>query len=898
MVDRMAMAREGRSNTLVITGGAGIGKTRLVNQAMESLERLGIAGRNVACWESGCSPYAPVIEIARAIGANDAADVLHASADSATTEVRVERTRRFSSAAQALVTATSHKPLVAVIEDVHWADRATLELLHYLCAALKGTSMGLLLTMRAEDEGGDAAALRLRTAIERDADATVALEAMSDDDVHSLLNAAVREGNRHVPAVLIDEIAQLSDGRPFHAEELLRGMLERRSISPVHQSGSLVPRSLRMTVGERLSSLTEADRTVLAYAAVIGRRFNAHFLTDLTQSALPDTLLTLRRARNLQIIAEESDGEHFIFRHALTREVVYDEILYAEARTVHANIVARLSHGAHQLTEIAYHAWRSGDTQLAERWNEAAGDEAATMFAHVAAIRHYERAANTASDPLRRSALTRKVADALYAIGDMDEALPWFERSAVEAEDGGDRLLARKASLRRARVLFECGRFAEGVDVAERATADLTGIDAGAQCDAHMITAGLLATTDRSADALKHLDAVLATGHTLGPLDNARFLGIRAHALGGLGRFTEASETFERAATAAHAAGDGELLVRTLNNWANYADWLTGNIRSAAERYHEALVVAQSMNAGRLIAWLNHNVAISRLMLGELETARMHIRDGIESNRDNPLIGCWLEATAIRIATLTGDAALIERIDSEELLAIALEIGQRSVLPHVAGALAQARILRGERISDIVERTFPLLTSANDAHWLLDGIARSEGPYVAPARALLQAEADMEHGVMARAYLALFDARVALREKRRDEAESAARTAIAAFKAMGLAVEEAYAREVRGNIKDAVDAFRGIGAHAEVARLTATADTRASRRRGENNLTAREREIAALIVRELSNRQIAETLVISERTVETHVASIFGKLGISNRRELGAFLSGQPGAGT
>jgi len=893
----MAATRDSLGIALVVIGSAGIGKSRLVHEASEALARVGVRTVTGTCWESGSSPYAPVIEIAHAIGAGDAVKLLRASVDDISSEAGAERTRRFAAVGEAFVAASEQQPLVAIVEDLHWADRATLELLRYLAVTLKGSRTSLLLTMRAEDEGGDPAALRLRSVIERNADATVVLEAMSDADVHSLLNAAVRDGNRHVPAVLIDEITQLSDGRPFHAEELLRGMLERRSISPVHQSGSLVPRSLRTTVGERLSSLDEADRTVLAYAAVIGRRFSAGFLAELTQTPVPDMLLTLRRARNLQLIAEESDGEHFIFRHALTREVVYDEILYAEARTVHADIVSKLEDRSPELTIIAYHAWRSGNPHLAERWNEAAGDEAATMFAHVAAIRHYERAANAASDPFRRSTLANKVAEALYAIGDMDEALPWFERASAEAENAGDGPRARKISLRRARTLFERGRFAEGVEAAEEAASDLSGLDPGSRCDAHIITAGILAAMERGEDALAHLDAVQATGFVLSPIDNARYLGARAHTLGVLHRFAECKAAFAVAATAARIAGAGESLVRTLTSWATY-DWLAGDIGSAAERYGEALAAAESIKAGRLIAWLNHNMAMARLMLGELAVARDHIIHGFESNRDNPFIDCWLQATAVRIATLTGDDALAERVDPEALLTAALAIDSRSVLPYVAGALAQARIMRGESISDIVGRTLPVLTSANDAFWLLDAVSRSDGPYVSQARALLETEANSEHGTIARAYLALFDARVAQRERRREDTDIAAREATAAFKAIGLAVDEAYARELRGNVKDAVDAFRRIGAHAEVARLTATVDKGTSRRRGEGTLTAREREIAALIGRDMSNRQIAETLVISERTVETHVASIFSKLGIANRRELAGFLRGETSAST
>ena len=88
----------------------------------------------------------------------------------------------------------------------------------------------------------------------------------------------------------------------------------------------------------------------------------------------------------------------------------------------------------------------------------------------------------------------------------------------------------------------------------------------------------------------------------------------------------------------------------------------------------------------------------------------------------------------------------------------------------------------------------------------------------------------------------------------------------------------------------AVDIFRRIGADAEAIRRT-TVDDRAPRRRGETTLTTREREIAGRIAAGQTNREVAESLVISERTVETHVASIYGKLGVNNRKGLAALLN-------
>ena len=147
----------------------------------------------------------------------------------------------------------------------------------------------------------------------------------------------------------------------------------------------------------------------------------------------------------------------------------------------------------------------------------------------------------------------------------------------------------------------------------------------------------------------------------------------------------------------------------------------------------------------------------------------------------------------------------------------------------------------------------------------------------------------------ARGFLALADAREALRRRRRDEAIAFAETAVDAFRTAGWRVEEACALELAGQTADAVALFRAAGAAGEVRRLTETG-TAAPRKRGESTLTAREREIAALVVAGQATRAVADALVISERTVETHIAAIYRKLGVSNRTAL-ARLLGDAGAG-
>ena len=110
-----------------------------------------------------------------------------------------------------------------------------------------------------------------------------------------------------------------------------------------------------------------------------------------------------------------------------------------------------------------------------------------------------------------------------------------------------------------------------------------------------------------------------------------------------------------------------------------------------------------------------------------------------------------------------------------------------------------------------------------------------------------------------------------------------------AFRTAGWRLEEGFALETAGRAAEAVALFRSVGAHGEVRRLTETAATQ--RRRGDETLTPREREIARLLVAGQTARSIADALVISERTVETHVAAVYRKLGVASRQELSALVS-------
>ena len=507
-------------------------------------------------------------------------------------------------------------------------------------------------------------------------------------------------------------------------------------------------------------------------------------------------------------------------------------------------------------------------------------------------MRHYERAFNAASAPDERVRLAHKVARALYADGDLEGAARWFATTVSNATAAGDLPTAHGAALDRALALWEHGDVEAGIAAAQEVTKALEGDDSRLRFQAETLTASLLTAGYRAAEALTHLDAASALSCAPEPARALRHRSIRAHTLARLGRLDESGVEFAHAAAGARELGDREQLVRTLNNWGDVR-LRVGDLPGAAAHYADALDVARDLRSPRLIAWLIVNNAYIALYRGELEIARTFMLEFLDIEHDIEII--WINGHAIvyRLGTLLNDESLLRRATIDDALARAGSLADRNPLAVVAGAMLCRSVLIGKSGAALAGRIIGRITGATDVYWFADAVARGVPALIPQARALLAAVADDPHAAAARAYLMLFDARVAVREKRRAAADELSLAAMSSFKELGWAIEEAYAREIRGNVKDAVTAFRRCGAAAEVERLTGV-DVRAPRRRGETTLTAREREIAGLIGAGKTNRQVAEALVISERTVETHVAAVFAKLGIANRRELAALLDTTP----
>jgi ATP/maltotriose-dependent transcriptional regulator MalT len=872
-----------RSALVVLRGEAGVGKTRLVAELVARAERDGLRTVVTTVREYANSPYSAIVETLEALGAQAE---LEREAPGAESD---EKWRRFAAVVTTFtqIARADTAGLLVVLEDVHWAGGGTIELLRFLAQGLAGESVIFVATHRVDEVALEPDRVRALAGLERDAAETITIEPLGDAEVDRLLRSTLRDIDRTLPPQALDRIRELAEGLPLLAEELLRGALERRDRDG---DGVNVPASIRITVHERFASLPERDRDILLHAAVAGRRFSAHFVARLIGLDPVTVFAALRRARDLQLVVEDDvddAGDTFAFRHALTHEVVYSQLLRAEARALHARAAEVLApEEPLDVTAIAEHAWRARDVEHAIGWNERAGDHALALFAHADAARHYARACEIAKDHLQRAQLAEKAAEAMYANGDIASAVARFSE-AIEAL--ADDPSAHRLALRKAYLLFDQGRYDDSLREAQAVVTRLGDEDSPMRFDAETMTAGLLTARGRPQEALTYLqraDSISARGATI---TSARFAGNYAYCLGMLGRADEARERFAQARREARAQSDTDVLLRALNNHA-IVELSYGPISVARALFAEGLELARSTNNLRFVAWLSQNAALSALTAGDAPATAQHLARAEAIRHDVGTATRWALATALRSSTLMyiDDAALRE--EARRTADAAIAEGDTRSAAILTGAVAHD-LLRAGRIDEatgLIADT-PILADVDAPYWLHDVAGRCGSPEVrAAARAALAAAAERPGALAARGFVALADAREALRKRRREDAVELAGRAVEAFRSVGWRTDEAFALEVAGRTADAVALFRAIGATGEVRRLTETA--KAPRRRGESTLTGREREIAGLLVAGRSTRAIAAALVISERTVETHIAAIYRKLGVSTRAGLAQLL--------
>ncbi|MBV9165303.1 MAG: AAA family ATPase, partial [Solirubrobacterales bacterium] len=540
----LEQAAVGTGGALLVAGEAGIGKSRLVAELearADKSDALVLAGE---CMElaGGELAFAPIVTALRpVVDDRNAVEQLEPPLRSTLAALwpslgetgASSREQLFEGVYRALARLAVDRPVVLIIEDLHWVDRSSRDLLAFLIRNARRDRLLLVATYRSDELHRRHPLRPFLAELERSGRAQrLELAPLGRSELAEQLAAIAEE---RPPGTVVEDILARSEGNPFFAEELLA--------SADADVGRELPGSLSEALLLRIERLSAATQEVLRTAAVVGRSADHRLLGYVSSVDEAEVRGALREATENHVLVPVGRGMAYTFRHALLREAIYDDTLAAERLRLHGSIAETLSARPELATtgaaaELAYHWHVAGDLPAALKASVEAAEEAQRMHAYEESVRHVERALSL-----------------------------WDRVGEPEVLAGGDRfdLLLRGSQLaewagdaRRALLLGEEARRA----VDER----VVPLRAAA---AEMCIGRALWSAGRGDDAIEHLAAARQLVPQTPPsIERAEALAAEGRMLMLVGRFSEARDRLEEAREMAASLASPAVEASVLNSLA------------------------------------------------------------------------------------------------------------------------------------------------------------------------------------------------------------------------------------------------------------------------------------------------------------------------------------------
>jgi DNA-binding NarL/FixJ family response regulator len=807
-------------------------------------------------------------------------------------------------------------PLVLVLDDLHWADQSSIDLLVALLH--RPPDAGVLLVAGARPRQ---LAPRLATALDR-AQRTGTLTRVE-------LEPLTREEARELVGDGADALYEESGGNPFFLEQLARTTVVAAVPGDgLRIGGADVPPMVASALAEELSLLSESARRVLDGAAVAGDPFDVDLAGAAAAMDGGEVLAGLDELTGLDLVRPGETPRHFRFRHPILRRAVYEAMPGGRRIAAHERAASALAALGAPATARAHHverAARQGDLEAVAVLREAA--ESSASRAPATSARWYAAALRllpAGARPHERVELLLPMARELSASGQFAAG---HERLLEALE-----VVPDDASALRTQVATLCGRVEHLLgrhDVAhDRLVAALEALPGEASPEGVSLLVEL--TMDRGhrmayGEMLPWAErAVRAARRVDDPALSATALGVRARAASAYGATRDAVAAHAEAAARIDAMADREL-ARRLDGLAHLAGAELYLHRFTEARAHAERVLAIGRTTGRAFEFpqVFAIVGISGFFTGDLVGVVDAIEAGIESARlsgSTQALG-WALYARSRVALAAGevDVALSTAQESFDVTYDGRP-NHRASLPATTLAEAHLHLGKPDRAVRLLEENAGgpevALVEGSFRALFLEVLARARlalGEVDAADRAARVAAGSAEavRLPLAQAWADRAEAAVALERGDAARAAELAGRAVRAATAATAPVEAAIARSLAGQAlaaagrrDEAVEALeRSAGAldalgarrHRDAAerelrrlgrRIHRRSQPTAATGTGVDALTKRELEIARRIVDRQTNRQIAQELFLSPKTVETHVRNIFGKLGADSRVEV------------
>ncbi len=929
---RLGQAARSHGQVLLVAGEAGIGKTRLLAAVVGRAALAGFVVARAAAFP-GDAEVSGAVLLGLASDLRRSADAGNQVVGTALAErLRVPLTdqgdphRQRRLLVQDLIDGVLEldpgQPLLLVLEDLHWADQLSLEVIGHVAAQLAGRQLLVVAAYRSDElfAGTPTRDWRSRLLAQRLAE-EVQLPRLRVEQTALLATAVL---GQPVPAQVVAAVQARSDGVPLYVEELLA------AISPALAAAGpgldslddvRVPDTLADAVLARVGPLAGSDASVVAAAAVIGRSFDFDLVTAVTGLDANEVDRCLRYLRSRYVVEAGADPSILDFRHALVRQALYDDLPLTQRRDLHERVAKASVERGYGHAFVSGHFDLAGLAPQAYRHALAGGFEAAALSAHREALTLFRRALRH----LPLSARPAERAELLTALADEAAAVDENESAAQAYRSASDAWLAAGDPLAAAGVVPR-----------------LVAVE-------HLLGAGLAARAAELTRSLASIEPLPGSDAV-----RARLLSALAAAYMLDRRLDEAISYGEQGKAASRSTGDEELSLdidatlgsvlvfagRMDDGWSLLGDAVARSI----EHQHEAAAArGQRMIGTSASVLVEYDLAEPTLTQGiayaeavELWNHRSYMSSHLAHVQWAR--GRWTLAQETATHALAdGRGGITTRITAQYVLGyVALGRGDwdladellRSALAEAESmaelqrlsppqwGLAEAALLTGDATAALAwcERgyaasaevadaayLFPFLLTGTRAQLALDDPAAATGwidrveqllalrsiPGTLPAIPHARGLVDLAQGRTSEAWEQLSRARTSWAERDRFWEGTWATLDLArcAARLRRTAQATALMQEVRDRATS-VGAETLVHAAEESLRPSPGRSTKAW-----EPLTDREFTVAERVAAGRTNREIAAELVLSPKTVSAHVEHILAKLGVGRRAEIAAWVT-------
>ena len=930
--DRLAAAAAGEGRLLFVAGEAGIGKTRLLSAVARRADAGGFAVVRAAAFPDDVQSLAGLLL--------DLAGNLLPASEPALSELGrslTSRVRAISDAAgdahhrrrvlvqdlaDLLVTADPGTPVLIILEDLHWADELSLDVLGHLASRLATRPLLVTGAYRSDElyPRLPMRDLRARLLGQRLTE-EIRLPRLGLAQTAAMTSALL---GRPAPAQMVQAIHERSDGIPLHVEELLAA-IDEDTLTP--QSGAAiqaatVPDTLGDAVLSRVRHLAANTRDVASAAAVIGRSFDFDLLTVVTGHDPDEVAGALRQLQDAYLVLPGADEVTFDFRHALIRDTLYADTDLPTRRRLHERVARAAVDRGYRGAFISAHFEQAQCHGLAHEYAVAAAGEAASVSAHGEALELYRRAVRNLPGELpapERAGLFAALGDEAAATDDNTAAAQAYRTAHELTASAGDARAAAALVPRMVAVAHLLGENLPGrVGLLQAALDSLDGV-AGADRERARLGSAMAAAylvDDRLDEAIAYGEASRAESQRLGDeeaaLNTAATLG---SVLVFAGRMEEGWRLLEDAIARATGAQQEAEAARGYRMIGSSASALVEY--DLAERWlPEGIGYAEKVELWNHRHYMASHLAHVQWATGQWQAAARTAQQDLADGRGGLTTQITAQFVLGYLALGRGDWTL-----AADLLGEAFGHGDRMAevqrLSPPLWGLAEAARCQGDHDTALrhCERGYQASADVTDASYLypylLTGVrahlARGDVdaaqtwsdrvgavlavraipgtlPAIGHARGLLL----LARGDVPAAYQELQAASESWQVLRRFWEGTWAR--------LDLAEAAARARR-RGEAAVLTDEVRTIAAASGAAVFVAAADRlsgsfdQAKPAEPWYPLSEREFEVARLVAAGLTNPQIAEQLVVAPKTVSAHVTHILTKLGAARRAEIGAWCA-------